>query len=201
MTAHDAPLVPFPAESRGRIPADEECFASWRAFGMLDHIRSHSLLVADIATDIAGLASQAGVAVHVQAVRASGLLHDLGKTHTVRYGGNHSQIGATWVMELTRNPAVAQGVVHHVYWPGRVDVRLHTLPLAIIYADKRVKHDRIVSLRERRADILDRYGTTADRCRRIGRSFRQVEEIANEFGNLIGVDLHAHPFDRRRLVE
>jgi hypothetical protein len=73
--------------------------------------------------------------------------------------------------------------------------------LAIIYADKRVKHDRIVSLRERRADILDRYGTTADRCRRIGRSFRQVEEIANEFGNLIGVDLHAHPFDRRRLVE
>jgi len=156
---------------------------------MLDNIRTHSLLVAGIATEIADLASRSGVAVHVQAVRASGLLHDLGKTYTVRYGGNHSQIGATRVMELTGNPAVAQGVLHHVYWPGRVDVRVHTLPLAIIYADKRVKHDRVVSLRERRADLLNRYGTTADRCRRIRRSFRQTEEIESKFGNLLGRDL------------
>jgi hypothetical protein len=139
--------------------------------------------------------------VSQQTLRSAGLLHDLAKTYTVRYGGNHCQLGAAWVMALTGNPAIAQAVRHHVVWPGLVDIRAHFLPLVIIYADKRVKHDHIVTLPERFSDLLHRYGTSDARIASMHRSFAQVEHIETELSTLLEVDLHAYPFDSRRMVQ
>ena len=168
---------------------------------MLDNIAVHSSLVAGIASWIGHRAVSRGLHIPLQALRAAGLLHDLAKTYTVRYGGNHSQLGAAWVMALTENPAIAQAVRHHVAWPGPLDVRTHFLPLVIIYADKRVKHDQIVTLDERFADLLDRYGGSAERVASMRRSFAQIEHIESELCSLLEVDLHAYPFDSRRMVQ
>ena len=192
---------PFPALNCGLVPDDAQCKAWWDEYEMLEHIAVHSSLVAGIATRIGLMAQERGLDIPWQALRAAGLLHDLAKTYTVRYGGNHSQLGAAWVMALTGNPAIAQAVRHHVVWPGSVDIHTHFLPLVIIYADKRVKHDHIVTLPERFADLVHRYGTSDERIASMHRSFAQVEHIETELSTFLEVDLHAYPFDSRGMVQ
>mgnify|MGYP006292419355 CR=1 FL=1 len=199
--SQSAIATPFPAVHCGLVPDDDQCRAWWQAYDMLDNIATHSWLVARIATWIGNRAQSLGMDIPVQSLRAAALLHDLGKTYTVRYGGNHSQLGAAWVMALTRNPAIAQAVLHHIVWPGPVDVRTFFMPLVIIYADKRVKHDAIVSLEERFQDLFQRYGVSEQRIRSMRRSFAQIEHIESELSILLEVDLHANSFDRRGMVE
>lgn len=182
------------------IPTDEECRDLWDRFDMLPHIRDHSLTVACVATFVAQKAREAGLDVNVGEVRASALLHDIAKTYSIHYGGNHCQLGGAWVQELTGNPALAQGVIHHVNWPGEIDLKAHFLPLTVIYSDKRVKHNRVVTLLERFDDLLKRYGTTEYIRERIERSFNQAREIERALSQAIGVDLNAHPFDCGGLV-
>jgi len=208
MTITDPALTPVHAEPCGLIPSDDECRGWWEQFGMLEHIRDHSALVADVATTLAELAVRRAVGIpadtgaedFVRSVRAAGLLHDLGKTYSIRHGGNHSQVGAAWVMELIRNPRIAQGVVHHVYWPGALDLEQHFLPLAVIYADKRVKHDKLVGIDERFVDLFERYGKNERSRAWIQRSYDQGRELEQLFSTTLGEDIHAYPFDRRRLV-
>jgi len=164
MNDHHPPPTCIGPQPPGRIPSEDQCRAWWDNHGMLPHIKEHSLLVAGVATTLAELAAARGLGIpegltaaeFVRSVRAAGLLHDLGKTYSIHHGGNHSQIGAAWTLELTGNPRIAQGVMHHVHWPGALDLGRHFLPLAIIYGDKRVKHDTIVDIDERFADLFER---------------------------------------------
>ncbi|NDY57518.1 HDIG domain-containing protein [Desulfovibrio sulfodismutans] len=194
MSGAYAPVVSF-------VPTTAQCLALWDAYDMLPNIRSHSLTVACIAETLARSAAAAGLPVDVDAVRAAALLHDLAKTYTIRHGGNHSQLGGAWVQELTGNPALAQGVIHHVHWPFSVDIRAHFLPLIIIYSDKRVKHNRVVSLTERFEDLLHRYGATPDIRQRIGRSFAQAREIEDALIQTLGFQTDADIAHCRGLVE
>lgn len=195
------PQAPFQASCTGHIPTDEQCFEIWNTYQMLTNIRQHSTLVAHIATFLGQQALNKGWPVQLPAVRAAALLHDLGKTYALRFGGNHCQIGAAMVMHQTNNPALAQAVIHHVYWPGEIDLVQHFLPLSILYADKRVKHDQIVSLEERFADLFERYGTSEVQRESIQRSLRQARRVEQELGCKLEVDFHAYPFDRRWMVE
>ena len=208
MNQSDIPPTFVPVDTWGNIPSDDECRGWWDEYAMLEHIKVHSELVAGVATDLAELAADRNLGnpmglpreAFVQSVRACGLLHDLGKTYSIAHGGNHSQLGAAWVMELTRNQHIAQGVVHHVYWPGELDPDRFFLPLAIIYADKRVKHDAIVSIDERFEDLMSRYGHSERSRTLVRRSHDQGMELERIFSTYIGEDIHAYPFDRRRLV-
>lgn len=182
-------------------PGDEYCFAQWDRFDMLPHIREHSLMVAEVATNLALCARRIGLDEDVQLVRASALLHDIAKTYTIRYGGNHSQLGGAWMQEETGNPLLAMGIVHHVHWPWALDVKNHFLPLAIIYGDKRVRHNVVVSLDERFEDLYARYGATSDIRGRLAESRKQAADLEEAFGNLLGVDLNEHPFDCGRVVK
>lgn len=208
MNDHDLSLTLVSTHVQSRIPTEEECLGWWETHGMLGHIKEHSLLVAAVATTLAELAAERNLGIpeqltadeFVRSVHASGLLHDLGKTYSIAHGGNHSQIGAAWAMELTANPRIAQGVMHHVYWPGALDLDKHFLPLAVIYADKRVKHDTLVDIDERFTDLMERYGHTERSRGWIMRSHAQGRELENLMSTYLGEDIHAYPFDRRRLV-
>ncbi len=196
------PPVPPGADVSGvsSVPSDEECRRLWDLYEMLPHIRDHSLTVACVADFLTRRAERAGLNVNAPEVRASAMLHDIAKTYTIYYGGSHSQLGGAWVQELTGNPRVAQGVLHHVHWPWDIDAHAHFLPLAVIYSDKRVKHNRIVTLRERFTDLLDRYGATDDIRARIRCSHDQAVAIEDVLSQTLGVKLDAHPFDCGGLV-
>ncbi|MFW6055546.1 MAG: HD domain-containing protein [Thermodesulfobacteriota bacterium] len=168
---------------------------------MLPQIRDHSLLVAAVALQIAEMARTKGLPVSRRQVEASALLHDLAKTYTIRHGGNHSQLGGAWVVNLTGNLAVAQAVIHHVHWPGEIVVQKHLLPLLILYADKRVKHDGIVYIEDRFEDLFVRYGINEHRIKLMQRSLEQTRTIENKLSQELEVDLYAYPFDSRGLVQ
>ncbi|MDK2955537.1 MAG: hypothetical protein PWQ57_1033 [Desulfovibrionales bacterium] len=182
------------------VPSEEECLAICKAFDMPAHILRHSQTVARVASCLASRAVQAGLDVDEQAVRASALLHDLAKGYTIQYGGHHSQLGGAWVQDLTHNPQIAQGVIHHVYWPFEVDPRRYFLPLAVGYADKRVRHDVIVTLTERFEDLFVRYGATGDIRARIQGTLDQARILEKKLSEALEVDLHACAFDCGGLV-
>lgn len=197
------PSLSFARSEDWAVPDREECRALWDKYAMPDHIRAHSTLVAAFAAHLATLLAEQGAAVHVPSVLASGLLHDLGKFYTITHGGSHGQLGGAWVMSETRNPHIAQGVLHHVRWPWAVDETVDSWLLAycIIYADKRVMHDAVVSAEERYEDLLLRYGVTENARTRITTSHNQGLEIEAALSRRIKVSLHEHTFDSGRLVK
>lgn len=201
------PLARLPyleiAVSNGVIPTEGECCALWDRYGMLDNIRAHSRRVAEWATALAQLACDRGIEVNVAEVRASALLHDIAKTCTIRYGGSHAQLGASWIVSETQNRALAQGIMLHVHWPWEVpqDAGICRLPFFVMYADKRVKHDRSVTLDERFQDLLVRYGSTEAVCQGIAASHRQGLLIERALSAQLGCPLHEYTLDRGRLVK
>lgn len=184
------------------VPTREECHALWDKYAMPDHIRAHSTMVAEFAACLAAMLAERGADIHPPSVLASGLLHDLGKVYAITHGGSHGQLGGAWVMNETRNPLVAQGVLHHVRWPWAVDetVDPHLLAYCIIYADKRVMHDVVVAPDERYEDLLLRYGVSDDAKARITAAHNQGVAIEAALSRRIKVALHEHTFDSGRLV-
>jgi hypothetical protein len=182
------------------VPDDAQCARYWEAFAMLENVAAHSGMVADVATFLAKRAAEAGLDVDVPTVRASALLHDLAKTYCIRHGGNHSQLGGAWVAELTGNPIIASGVTHHVYWPFELDLRRYFAPLAVLYADKRVNHNRLVSIENRFKDLIVRYGIPMNLQDSINETKRQALELEQLLCDTLKVDLNACDFDSGRLV-
>lgn len=186
------------------IPRVEDCHALWDCYSMMDHIRTHSALVADLARALGVRAAERGMHVVPEALLAAGLLHDLGKTYTIAHGGSHAQLGASWVMKETRNGPIAQAVMFHVHWPWDEawleDERL-CLTAFIIYSDKRVKHDAYVGLDERFEDLLVRYGVDGYARERIAASHQQGKRLEAALSRRLGVELHEYIADSGRLVK
>ena len=183
------------------VPDDETCFSYWERFDVPAHIRRHSQLVADVATGVAQAAADAGHDVGVQTVRASALLHDLAKAYTIAHGGNHSQIGAAWVLELIGNPLIASGVLHHVHWPFELDINHHFLVLTVLYGDKRVCHDKVVDVSARFEDLIERYAHNTTVHSLLAQNLEQTLELERRLSALTGVDLSACVVDCGRLVQ
>lgn len=198
------PPEPSPETSRRppwRAPSEARCVTLWDRFEMPDHIRAHSAKVAHVACQVAEAGRAMGIDVCVETVRASALLHDIAKAYCIKHGGHHGQLGGAWAMAVTGNPVLAMGVIHHMYWPFKADLRRFFTPLAVLYGDKRVAHDQIVPIEHRFGDLLDRYGKTQEIRERIESTNRQAKDIENALSKLLEKDLNAHDFDRRRLVE
>jgi hypothetical protein len=185
------------------IPRREDCDALWERYAMLDNIRVHSEQVAGMGYALALLAKDLGLDIYPEALLAAGLLHDLAKTHTIYYGGNHAQLGAAWVMRETGNGAISQAVLAHVFWPWMEDADNDDffMPMAIAYADKRIMHDRCVPLEERFEDLLVRYGINDHVRSRIKNSFLQGKRMEEALSRRLGVSLHEYTVDSGRLVK
>lgn len=184
-------------------PDDKTCFRLWRKYDMLHNVRRHSLVVACIATALAQRAFSLGMPVSVAETRASALLHDIAKTWSIKYGGAHAQLGGAWTVMETKNYRIAQGVLLHVNWPWKLpqDERICSLPFFVLYADKRVRHDKCVTLRERFEDLLVRYGFSPASRAGINQSYRQAQEIECLLEKYLGWDLNENTFDCGRLVK
>ncbi len=193
-------FIPSKILSYGYIPSEEECYRFWDEYGMMEHIKDHSRMVAKIALNISVKLKEKYLFVDENLVYVTGLLHDIAKTYTIKNGGYHSQLGAVWMLDRTKNYAIAHGIMHHVFWPGPIDLKKYWLPLIIVYSDKRVNHDMIVSLEERQSYILKRYGKTYERMQRILYSFKQAREIEETLTKIIGGDLDACIINSRGMV-
>jgi len=140
------------------IPSEAECRELMERYGMLENIRRHSEQVRNVCIAIVdGLADPSSVDRDL--VAAAALLHDIAKTRTIGTGERrHDLIGAEMLRDLGMDERIAGAVESHVVFEnfdagGRLEERE-----IVFYADKRVMHDRVVTVDDRVADLARRYG-------------------------------------------
>ncbi len=194
------PPRPNPAEA-GPVPGLEDCRALWRRYAMLPNIEEHSLMVARVALCLGRRLQNAGVPLCLKTLQASALLHDLAKTYTIGHGGNHTQLGAAWVVRETGRPLIAQGVLFHAFWPWELDLEAWPLPILVQYADKLVRHDQVVDLKTRFTDLMERYGKTERARESIARMEADAQAIEHILITTYKVDPYAYSADCGRLVQ
>jgi hypothetical protein len=195
------PPLDFPPCGRA-APSADACRKLWDKYEMPEHIRAHSEQVARFSAGLAELAAGRGCAVRADAVLACGLLHDIAKKYTLQYGGSHAQLGAVWALAETGHAGIAQGVLHHVYWPWPLsEEECCALPILVLYADKRTQHADFVTLEKRFADLDVRYGISAQARLGIERSYRQSVSIERALSARLGVEVDAYTPDSGRLVK
>lgn len=149
------------------LPSLEECLELLEAHRMLPNIREHSFLVMAVAGFLGRALAAAGFELSLPLIETGALLHDLGKTACLGTPHNHAECGARILAELGY-PEVAQIVREHVYLDLSLwDERTMREAEVVNYADKRVLHDRVVTLEVRFADIQERYGRTPEARARI----------------------------------
>ncbi len=179
------------------IPSIETCFLLMEKYGMLENIKAHSVVVAKIARLIAKGLEQAGVDISIEKAIAAALMHDIGKTASLKYGGDHTEIGRQICLR-NHFEEIADIVREHVIFKDYELDGDYSEKEIVYYADKRVNHDRIVSLDERLAYILERYGNNQqDLCRRIKKNFKLCAKVEKK----LFTKLNFRPESLSRLVE
>jgi len=138
------------------VPSLEECFRFMNTYGMLGHIRDHSIMVEKIANIIAIGLQESGVSISLSVVAAGALLHDIGKTLCLNSSDDHAARGKDICLQHNLDE-IAEIVNEHVTLKSYHRDADITEKEIVYYADKRVKHDKIVSLEERQEYIIERY--------------------------------------------
>ena len=142
-----------------RIPTRDQCLLLMEQEHMPPHIQKHSIVVTRIALYLSRLLNGNGVRIHLELVESAGLLHDIAKARCIRTGENHARLGGE-IVRAWGYPLLAPIVEEHISLDLASLERPITESLIVNYADKRVKHDEIVTIRERFHDLTERYGKT-----------------------------------------
>jgi putative nucleotidyltransferase with HDIG domain len=139
------------------IPSVGNCLQFMKKYKMLANIRAHSIMVEKVAGVIAGGLRDADVDISLQKTTAGALMHDIGKTPCLDSGGDHAAKGEEICLQ-NHLDEIAEIVREHVrlksYEPGAAIFEKDI----VYYADKRVNHDKVVSLEERLKYLLGHYG-------------------------------------------
>ncbi len=140
-----------------RIPARAECEELMARYSMLPNIVAHSLQVMRVSLALTDHLKE-GVSVNRELVVAAALLHDITKTRSLTTKERHAASGGVLLREMGF-PRVAEIVEQHVIIQNmHLEGRLQELEI-VYYADKRVMHDKIVTIDERVHDLIRRYAT------------------------------------------
>ncbi len=151
---------------------------------MLPNIRHHSLVVARIA-DLLATKLQDTINGHEPPERnlcvSGALLHDIAKTPCLDGSCDHARAGAAICLQHGY-PEIAAIVEEHVilkdHAPDRYRQGCFTAREIVYYADKRVRHNEIVTLDERLEYIIEHYGKNSDRLHRLIRAnFNQCVQL------------------------
>ena len=139
------------------VPTIDECYELIKRYNMLDNIIRHSEQVMNVAMALVAHLRDPDI-IQGELVQTAALLHDIAKTRTIGSREmRHDLIGGQMMRELGYD-AIGEIVDSHVVFEGfRPDGDLEEREI-VFYADKRVMHDRIVSIDERVDDLVKRYG-------------------------------------------
>lgn len=136
------------------LPTREECYALLKEYELPNNIIRHTELVNKISVFLARRLKQAGIQVDIDMVDRASLLHDLDKMLTLK-SPNHGKITEKILIEKGY-PEVGKIAKLH----GFEYIKEKDLPWEakiINYADKRVMHDQLSSLRDRLDEAWSRY--------------------------------------------
>jgi putative nucleotidyltransferase with HDIG domain len=163
-------------------------------YGMLDHIIHHSLEVTRVALFLAIELNKRGQRIDLDLVEAASLLHDLTKTECVKTKEDHARRGYQ-LLKGIGYVRVGEVVAEHIRLSKGQDPSSVSEEEVVNYADKRVLHDRIVSLEERFRDLKVRYGKDQKSIEKM----EQLEKNTFEMEHKIFSILKINPDNLQRL--
>ncbi len=137
------------------IPSVSQCSQLMADYAMLDNIKEHSFMVARVTALLSRELSRAGILIDRELAVAGALLHDIAKTKCLDSRCNHAQVGVEICLEhgfVEVADIVGEHVILSDFAPSQLSAKE-----VVYYADKRVKHDEIVTLSERLEYIIERY--------------------------------------------
>ncbi|MEA2101920.1 MAG: HDIG domain-containing protein [Thermodesulfobacteriota bacterium] len=161
--------------------------------GVPEHIIRHCRMVRHVASGIAFALENRGCRIDRSLVDAAAMLHDISKMESVNNGGDHALMGQR-LLEGQGYPRVGAIIGRHVRL-GSFDLNE---AMVVNYADKRVRHDEVVSLELRFDDLVKRYGVSRQRLEHIERLYQDTLKMQQIILDAAGLDLCA--LDRRYLV-
>lgn len=139
------------------IPNETECLALLDKYSTPLHIVLHSRMVWEVGKLVGEGLLRQDYHVDMALLRASCLLHDIGKYPCIVDGSGYHDVRGEEILGVEGFPNVARIIVQHVVLRGSKD-----RPIAeehiLFYADKRVVHDEVVSLDERFIYLEKTYG-------------------------------------------
>lgn len=137
----------------------QDCLALLQKHNVPEHIVEHSRVVYEIAHFLCQALNRQGEKLDLEKIAAAALLHDIAKMDGLEQGKNHSQEGARLLSGLGY-PEIGEIIRQHVILDDEGPQPALTEASIVHYADKRVRHTTIVSVRERFQDLQARYGKT-----------------------------------------
>ena len=133
---------------------------------MPENIVAHSIQVCRVGMCLVDHLNISGSRLNGKLVQAAALLHDITKTRSFKTEENHAKTGKQVITDFGY-PQVGDLVRQHVRLDNYSEMLNLSEAVIVNYADKRVLHDRIVSLDERMGYIMERYGTRPEHKHRI----------------------------------
>lgn len=162
------------------IPSVQQCFALMTKYEMLENIKAHSIMVERIASLVARSLQEAGEALSLEKVTAGALMHDIAKTQSLKTREDHSAKGSEICLQ-NHLDEIAEIVAEHVVLKAFVQDGPVLEKEIVYYADKRVNHDKIVSLEERLAYLIRQYGKGDERLiRRMAKNFEMCKQVESK---------------------
>jgi len=143
---------------------------------MMDHIVAHSVQVCRVALFLVDRLRETGLDLDRGMVQAASLLHDITKTRSFQTGEMHTETGGRLLKDRGFFE-VGEIIRQHVKLDSYFSAEAPDEAEIVNYSDKRVLHDRIVSMAERMAYILERYGQREDYRRRLSWLWEKSEEM------------------------
>lgn len=178
------------------IPSVDACLNLMEEYGMLDNIKAHSIVVARVADLIGCSLIKKGVPLNLDIIVSGALLHDIAKTACLNNDANHANLGREICLKHNFTEladCVGEHVILEPTSPDSISERE-----IVYYADKRVMHEDIVSIKERLAYILERYGNNdAKRHQVIEKNFIRCQDLEEK----IFLPLNFSPEDIKNIIE
>jgi uncharacterized protein len=171
------------------LPSREQCLALMMKHDLRRGMIKHSVMVSKVAVFLAKKLKETGEAVDVDVVERAALLHDLDKSLTL---GNSSLEHAEHSRKILAEEGFPElgGIVAKHRLSFILEDKLDSWEEKLVYyADKRVRHEKIVSLDERFDYLLERYGSRSpDVKKTILECKPKVLELEREIFNRIDAD-------------
>lgn len=165
--------------NRAIIPTDDECLALLAKYDTPHHIILHSKKVQEIGQLLGEGLLRKNYGINLALISASCLLHDIGKYPCILDGGGYHDLRGEKILLAEGFDAVARIVVQHVVLRTSSDGPVREEHI-VYYADKRVVHDKIVSLEDRFIYLEQTYGKSREALRRLQIMKEETLRIENE---------------------
>lgn len=170
------------------IPTEKECFSLIQDYKMLPNIIDHSIQVKNVSViiyeNLEGKNS-----LNLELIIASALLHDIAKTSSIKNKELRHDLEGGEILRNLGYAEIAEIVESHVIFPGFDPDGPVTEKEIIYYADKRVMHDKIVSIDSRIEDLVKRYGKTEKIKEMIINNKKFVKSLENKILSHMNSDL------------